>query len=81
MAREVSTVTTLPRTWAKPPSTKRCWTLSAAADAQLAVAEPADQRGAAGQHAQLAVVHRQGHEVGRLVEQGPLGRDDDALQG
>ena len=53
----------------------------APAQAQLTVAEPPDQRGSARQHAQLAVVHRQGHEIGRLVEHGPLRGHDDALQG
>ena len=73
-------MTTLARTCTKPPSTKKRRTSHAATDAQLAVAEPADQRRAAGQHAQLAVVHRQGHEVGRFVEQRLLRRDDHALQ-
>src|SRR5579883_401564 len=44
----------------------------AVADAQFAVAEPADQRRPAGQDAQLAVVHRQGHEVRGLVQDGPF---------
>src|SRR5262249_21336635 len=44
-------------------------------------AQPAHQRGAAGQDADLAVVQGQGHEVGRLVDDRPLRRDDDALQG
>src|SRR5207245_2006518 len=48
--------------------------------AQLAGAQTADERGAAGQHAQFAVVHRQGDELGRLVEDRPLRRHDDALQ-
>ena len=39
---------------------------------QLAKAEPADQRGAARQDTQLAVVERQGDEVDPFVEQGLL---------
>src|SRR5206468_5660575 len=51
------------------------------AQAQLAVAEPADERCPAAQHAQLAVVHRQGHKLDRLVEDSPLRSDDHALHG
>jgi hypothetical protein len=52
----------------------------ATADAQLTVAQPADQRRPAWKHAQLAVVHRQGDGIGRLVQHCLLGRDDDAVQ-
>src|SRR5262249_52628998 len=49
-------------------------------DAQLAVAEPADERRPPGQDAQFTVVHRHGDEVDRLVEHGAFGGDYSAFQ-
>ena len=79
-ARGVRTVTTLFAHLGEAAVDEEPARLLAVADAQLAVAEPADERAPAGQHAQLAVVHRQGDEIDGLVEHRPLGRDDDALQ-
>ena len=53
---------------------------AAAADAQLAVAEAADERRTAGRDAGFAVEERQGDEIGGRVEHRRLGRDDDALE-
>ena len=52
----------------------------AAADAQLAVAQPADERAVAGRDAAFAVEQRQGDEIGRRVEHRRFRRDDDALK-
>ena len=53
---------------------------AAAADAELAVAQPADERRTAGRDAGFAVEQRQGDEIGGRVQHGRLGRDDDALE-
>ena len=52
-----------------------------ARDPHLAGAEAADERGMARGDADLAVVQRQGHELGRLVTDGPFRSYDDALHG
>ena len=55
--------------------------VGAALEAEFPEAKASDQGRPAGKDAQLAVVHRQGHEIDRLVENRPLGRDHDALEG
>src|SRR5262249_593386 len=52
----------------------------AASDPQFANAEPADQGRPARGDAQFAIVHRKCYEIRGLLEDGPLGRDDDALK-
>src|SRR5262249_45565287 len=51
----------------------------AALDAHFADAEPADQRGAARQNAELAVEHGQRDKVRRLIHHRALRRHDDHL--
>src|SRR5207245_1478826 len=48
---------------------------------KFAVAEAPDERGTPRQNAKLTVVHRQGHEIGRLIEHCPFRRNHNALQG
>jgi hypothetical protein len=55
--------------------------LRAAVEAKFSQAQAPDQRGPTGEDAKLTVVHRQGDEVGGLVENGALGSHDDTLEG
>jgi hypothetical protein len=50
------------------------------AHAKFAVAEAADERGAAGGDADFAVVQRQGNEIGGRFQRGRLWGDDDAVE-
>jgi hypothetical protein len=55
--------------------------LAALRDAQLAEAEPSDQRLAIVRDAELAVHHRDHDEIGRFVKNGLFGGYDHALEG